>query len=108
MDLRARVRGFLHLLQARALQVHLPPCSSSSSSSCIPLQVAEEEPVVLVTSHYGWMKELYLVLASLAAELGGERRGRKPRTPNTGVDKYTLTTRWASREASIQMLNQRC
>ena len=74
VDLRIRARHFLDLVQAKALSLE------------------EESPTVLVASHYVWMHEFYRILADQAIVLTKEERDRKPRTPNTGVDQYTLTT----------------
>jgi broad specificity phosphatase PhoE len=70
VDLRVRVRAFLALAGTRALALEM------------------EHPVLLVATHYVFMHELYHVLAE---EFGPHKR--KPRTPNTGVDQYTLTVR---------------
>ena len=70
-DLRRRARAFLRLVQVRALALE------------------EEAPTVLVASHYVWMHEFYRILAEHPAALAA---GAKPRTPNTGVDQYSLTT----------------
>ena len=75
VDLRVRVRAFLNDIQAKAAVIEV------------------ENPTILVASHYVWMHELYHVLAEMSLALGGEKRAKKPRTPNTGVDQYTLTTR---------------
>ncbi len=70
VDLRVRVRAFLALAGTRALALEV------------------EHPVLLVATHYVFMHELYRVLAE---EFGPHEH--KPRTPNTGVDQYTLTVR---------------
>ena len=74
-DLRQSVRACLHLVQIEALALK------------------EEKPTILLASHYVWMHELYKVLAEISEALGNEKKERKPRTPNTGVDRYVLTTR---------------
>ena len=74
-DLRQSVRACLHLVQVEALALK------------------EEKPTILLASHYVWMHELYKVLAETSEALGNEKKERKPRTPNTGVDRYVLTTR---------------
>ena len=56
------------------------------------LKLEVENPTILLATHYVWMHEFYNVLAETSAALGNEKRGRKPRTPNTGVDQYILTT----------------
>ena len=74
VDLRNRARQFLELVQAKAMALEV------------------EAPTILVASHYVWMHEFYRILAEQASVLTKEERERKPRTPNTGVDQYTLTT----------------
>ena len=74
-DLRQSVRACLHLVQVEALALK------------------EEKPTILLASHYVWMHELYKVLAEISEALGNKKKERKPRTPNTGVDRYVLTTR---------------
>ena len=68
-DLRNRVEAFLQLLLAEYKDV--------------------EDLKILVVTHYMWMHELYSILVSMVE---GERK-KKPRTPNTGLDQYTLTAR---------------
>ena len=71
-DLRSRVEAFLQLLLAKSQE-----------------KKYKEDLKVLVVTHFMWMHELYRILMSI---VGGERQ-EKPRTPNTGLDKYTLTAR---------------
>jgi len=75
VDVRERVRAFLRLVQAKALAIEV------------------ESPTILVATHYVWMHEFYYVLAEMSVALGGETQAKKPRTPNTGVDQYTLTSK---------------
>ena len=75
VDLRNRVRAFLEVVQEKALAIEV------------------ESPTILVATHYVWMHEFYHVLAEMSVALGGESRAKKPRTPNTGVDQYILTTK---------------
>ena len=75
VDLRERVRACINLVQVEALA----------------LGVAN--PTILLASHYVWMHELYHVLSEISVSLGNEKQDKKPRTPNTGVDRYVLTTR---------------
>ena len=72
VDLRNRVQAFLQLLLAKAQE-----------------QKEAEDLKILVVTHFMWMHELYRVLVSM----GGEERQKKPRTPNTGLDQYTLTVK---------------
>ena len=73
VDLRNRAREFLELVQSKALALEA------------------EHPTILVATHYVWMHEFYRILAEQCPALGASV-GKKPRTPNTGVDQYTLTT----------------
>ena len=72
VDLRNRVEAFLQLLLAKAQE-----------------QKEVEDLKILVVTHFMWMHELYMILVSM---VGGEMQ-KKPRTPNTGLDQYTLTAR---------------
>ena len=72
VDLRKRVEAFLQLLLAKAQE-----------------QKEVEDLKILVVTHFMWMHELYMILVSM---VGGEMQ-KKPRTPNTGLDQYTLTAR---------------
>ena len=73
-DLRNRVEAFLQLLLAKSQEYNY--------QEVVDLKI-------LVVTHFMWMHELYRILVSI---VGGERQ-EKPRTPNTGLDKYTLTAR---------------
>ena len=75
VDLRERVQAGINLVQAEALALEV------------------ENPTILLASHYVWMHELYHILSEISVTLGDEKRAAKPRTPNTGVDRYILTTR---------------
>ena len=72
VDLRDRVQAFLQLLLAKAQE-----------------QKEAEDLKILVVTHFMWMHELYTILVSM----GGDERQKKPRTPNTGLDQYTLTAK---------------
>ena len=74
-DLRQSVRACLHLVQVEALALK------------------EEKPTILLVSHCVWMHELYKVLAEISEALGNEKKGKKAKPPNTGLDRYLLTTR---------------
>lgn len=76
VDLRDRVRGFINLAQTKALGME-----------------EVEEPTFLVATHYVWMHEFYRILGEYSEKLTGVTRERKARTPNTGVDQYTINTR---------------
>merc|ERR1712107_908601 len=73
-DLRQSVRACLHLVQVEALALK------------------EEKPTILLVSHYVWMHELYNVLAEISEALGNEKKEKKAKLPNTGLDRYVLTT----------------
>ena len=66
VDLRNRVKAFLGFLVAE-------------------LQKNEDVNKVLVVTHFMWMEELFMILSKDAKQ--------KPRTPNTGLDQYSLTIR---------------
>ena len=71
-DLRNSVEAFLQILLAKSQEYKY-----------------KEDFKILVVTHFMWMHKLYRILVSI---VGGERQ-EKPRTPNTGLDKYTLTAR---------------
>ena len=75
VDLRTRVRGFLSLVQSRALALEV------------------EAPTILAVTHGLWMGELYHILAELTTAQTGVDLEAKLKTPNTGVDQYTLVTK---------------
>ena len=66
VDLRKRVKAFL-------------------DSLVVVVQKNEDVNKVLVVTHFMWMEELFMILSKDAKQ--------KPRTPNTGLDQYTLTIR---------------
>ena len=66
VDLRNRVKAFLDFLVAE-------------------VQKNKDVNKVLVVTHFMWMEELFMILSKDAKQ--------KPRTPNTGLDQYTLTIR---------------
>ena len=66
VDLRKRVKAFL-------------------DSLVVVVQKNEDVNKVLVVTHFMWMEELFMILSKDAEQ--------KPRTPNTGLDQYTLTIR---------------
>ena len=66
VDLRKRVKAFLDFLVAE-------------------VQKNKDVNKVLVVTHFMWMEELFMILSKDAKQ--------KPRTPNTGLDQYTLTIR---------------
>lgn len=72
VDLRDRVQAFLQLLLAKAQE-----------------QKEAEDLKILVVTHFMWMHELYTILVSM----GVDEPQKKPRTPNTGLDQYTLTAK---------------
>merc|ERR1712130_90291 len=74
-DLRESVRACINLVQVEALALK-----------------EVEHPTILLSTHDVWMHELYHVLSEISVTLGDEKRARKPRTPNTGLDRYILTT----------------
>ena len=74
VDLREKVRACLNLVQEKALALEV------------------ENPVILLVTHCVWMYELYNILAEISVTLGVEKRAKKPKPPNTGVDRYIITT----------------
>ena len=66
VDLRKRVKAFL-------------------DSLVVVVQKNEDVNKVLVVTHFMWMEELFMILSKDAKQ--------KPRTPNTGLDQYSLTIR---------------
>ena len=67
LDLRERTRALLKEVQARALGLE------------------EEDPIILLVSHGGLMKELYNILVAQT----GEKNALKTQPPNTGIDQYS-------------------
>ena len=88
VDLRERVRECINLVQVEALALEV------------------EHPTILLATHYVWMRELYNILAEISVSLGDEKRAKKPRTPNTGVDRYILTTRCGEGDGEQPMLEK--
>ena len=88
VDLRERVRACINLVQVEALALKV------------------ENPTILLATHYVWMRELYNVLAEISVSLGDEKRAKKPRTPNTGVDRYVLTTQCGEGDDQQPMLEK--
>ena len=79
VDLRNRVKAFLGFLVAE-------------------LQKNEDVNKVLVVTHFMWMEELFMILSKDAKQ--------KLRTPNTGLDQYTLTIRTGEGGKAILDLDQ--
>ena len=79
VDLRKRVKAFLDFLVAE-------------------LQKNEDVNKVLVVTHFMWMEELFMILSRDAKQ--------KPRTPNTGLDQYTLTIRTGEGGKAVIDLDQ--
>ena len=79
VDLRKRVKAFLDFLVAE-------------------LQKNEDVNKVLVVTHFMWMEELFMILSKDAKQ--------KLRTPNTGLDQYTLTIRTGEGGKAILDLDQ--
>ena len=79
VDLRERVKAFLHLLVAE-------------------VQKKKDVDKVLVVTHFMWMEELFMILSKDAKQ--------KLRTPNTGLDQYTLTIRTVEGGKAVLDLDQ--
>ena len=79
VDLRKRVKAFLDFLVAE-------------------LQKNEDVNKVLVVTHFMWMEELFMILSKDAKQ--------KPRTPNTGLDQYSLTIRTGEGGKAVIDLDQ--
>ena len=88
VDLRENVRACINLVQVEALALEV------------------ENPTILLSTHDVWMHELYKILAETSERLGDEKRAKKPRTPNTGLDRYILTIRCSGEEDSKPMLEK--
>ena len=76
VDLRKRVKAFL-------------------DSLVVVVQKNKDVNKVLVVTHFMWMEELFMILSKDAKQ--------KPRTPNTGLDQYTLTIRTVEGKAVIDL-----
>ena len=79
VDLRKRVKAFLDFLVAE-------------------VQKNKDVNKVLVVTHFMWMEELFMILSKDAKQ--------KPRTPNTGLDQYTLTIRMEEGGKAVLDLDQ--
>ena len=79
VDLGKRVEAFLHLLVAE-------------------VQKKKDVDKVLVVTHLMWMEELFMILSKDAKQ--------KLRTPNTGLDQYTLTIRTVEGGKAVLDLDQ--
>ena len=79
VDLRKRVMAFLDDLVA-------------------DVQKNKDVDKVLVVTHFMWMEELFMILSKDAEQ--------KPRTPNTGLDQYTLTIRTGEGGKAVLDLDQ--
>ena len=79
VDLRKRVKAFLDFLVAE-------------------VQKNKDVNKVLVVTHFMWMEELFMILSKDAKQ--------KLRTPNTGLDQYTLTIRTGEGGKAILDLDQ--
>ena len=88
LDLRESVRACLNLVQVEALAL-----------------IEVENPTILLSTHDVWMHELYHILSETSVSLGGEKRSKKPRTPNTGLDRYILTT-WRGEDGQEPVLEK--
>ena len=57
----------------------------------------------MITIHPQWFR----ILAEISlSRLGDEKRAKKPRTPNTGLDRYILTTRCSGEKDGKPMLEK--
>merc|ERR1711990_57958 len=89
VDLREMVRACINLVQVEALALEV------------------ENPTILLSTHDVWMHELYKVLTEISVNrLGDEKRAKKPRTPNTGVDRFILTTRCGEGDGEHPLLEK--
>ena len=79
VDLKKRVKAFLRLLVAE-------------------VQKKKDVDKVLVVTHLMWMEELFMILSKDAKQ--------KLRTPNTGLDQYTLTIRTVEGGKAVLDLDQ--
>ena len=79
VDLRKRVKAFLDFLVAE-------------------VQKNKDVHKVLVVTHFMWMEELFMILSKDAKQ--------KPKTPNTGLDQYTLTIRTGEEGKAFLDLDQ--
>ena len=79
VDLRKRVKAFL-------------------DSLVVVVQKNKDVNKVLVVTHFMWMEELFMILSKDAKQ--------KLRTPNTGLDQYTLTIRTGEGGKAVIDLDQ--
>ena len=79
VDLRKRVKAFL-------------------DSLVVVVQKNKDVNKVLVVTHFMWMEELFMILSKDAKQ--------KPRTPNTGLDQYSLTIRTGEGGKAVIDLDQ--